>query len=288
MVRFRANATYNDSEVTSVFEQMGKKLDDLSIGGYVAAGNYAVVGKPAFVMRATDYRRDDLGRIIVSSTTGQPSVNPTTKDFGRTLPKWILGLNPSVNWKGFELSALLEHKGGYVASFFALGNDMAWTGVSEATAYNNREPFILPNSVIRAPGVTDEQIAADPGNPDNYVKNESVMIGGNGDPMYDYYTGVFRGAASNFIVDASTWRMRELALSYEVPQSWLLARQNVIKGLTISLIGRNLFLWVPSENKFMDPDFNSMIDDFPNTFGNIDATSNPPVRNYGFTVNARF
>src|SRR5690606_24569340 len=237
-VRFRANATYNDSEVTSIFAE--QDLEQLSIGGYVAAGNYAIVGLPAFVMRATDYRRDDLGRIIVSPNTGRPSTDPTPKNFGRTMPKWILGLNPSVEWKGFNLSALVEHKGGHLASFFALGNDMSWTGVSKATAYNNREPFVLPNSVVPNPDIDPATIAADPGNPANYVENTSAMIGAN-QPIYAYYTGEFRNTASNFVVDASTWRLRELALSYDVPQAWL-QRQNVLKGLTVSLVGRNLLL----------------------------------------------
>ncbi|RZK73049.1 MAG: SusC/RagA family TonB-linked outer membrane protein, partial [Pedobacter sp.] len=157
--RFRANATYNDSEVTSIYNE--QDLGELSIGGYVASGNYAVVGKPAFMLKGTDYRRDDLGRVIVNAATGRPTADPTTKEFGRTLPKWIIGLNPSVDYKNFSLSALFEHKGGHKASFYGLGNDMGWTGVSEATAYNNRQPFILPNSVIANPDIPATQIAQD-------------------------------------------------------------------------------------------------------------------------------
>ena len=282
--RFRANATYNDSEVTSIFRE--QELNELSIGGYVAAGNYAVVGEPAFVVKATDYRRDALGRIIVSSTTGRPSANPVPVSQGRTLPKWIIGLNPSVNWKGFNLSALFEHKGGHKASFFGLGNDMAWTGVSEATAYNNREPFILPNSVVRNPDIPAETVALDPTNPANYIVNTTARIGEN-QAMYNHYISEFSDAASNFVVSANTWRLREVALSFDVPAS-LLQKQKFLKNVNVSLIGRNLVLWLPEENKFMDPDFNSMITDYPNAFGNIDATSNPPVRNFGFNITAKF
>jgi TonB-linked SusC/RagA family outer membrane protein len=269
-VHFRANATYNDSEVTGIFGE--GQLNALSIGGYVNAGNYAVVGQPAFVIRGTDYRRDPQGRIIVDAESGFPSIDPNVKDFGRTIPKWIIGLNPSVQWKGFNLSALFEHKGGHFASFFGMGGDMAWTGVSEATTYNNREPFVLPNSVIE-----------DPANPGSYIENTNVTIE---DPT-SFFIGEYSDAASNFIVSASTWRLRELSLSYDFPES-LLGRQHILKGLTVSAVGRNLFLWVPSENKFMDPDFNSMVDDYPNAFGNINSTSIPPVRNFGFNIIAKF
>lgn len=274
-VKFRANALWNDTEVTSIYK--AQDLGQLGIGGYTSAQNYAIVGKAAFTMRGTDYLRDDQGRIIVDETTGRPSVADENVNFGRTLPKWILGLNPSVNWKNFNLSALFEHKGGHVTSFYGLGSSMAWTGVSEATVYNNRQPFILPNSVI-----------ADPNNPGKYIENTTAKIGAGQDNFIEnYYTGEFMNAASNFIVSASQWRLRELSLTYDVPHAWLAARQKVIKELSIALVGRNLALWLPKENKFMDPEFDSM-PDYQNAYGNVNATANPPVRNYGFTINAKF
>ncbi|WP_156308834.1 SusC/RagA family TonB-linked outer membrane protein [Sphingobacterium endophyticum] len=273
-INFRGNFLWNDSEVTSIYE--AQKLKELSLGGYVAAGNYAIVGQPAFIMRGTDYARDDQGRVIVSAEDGRPSVSGTPVNLGRTLPKWIIGLNPSVNYKNFNLSALFEYKGGHVASFFGLGGDMAWTGVSIATAYNDRQPFILPNSVIE-----------DPNNPGKYIPNTDAKIGAN-ESIYNYYTGEFGDAASNFVVSANQWRLRELSLSYDVPQEWLTSRQKAFKGLSIAFVGRNLALWLPKENKFMDPDFDSMSTDNDNAFGNINSTANPPVRNFGFTINAKF
>jgi len=272
--KFRANATYSDTEVTSIYNE--QDLKQLSIGGYVSAGNFAIVGQPAFIMRGTDYVRDDLGRVIVSEENGRPTTDTNLRDFGRTLPKWIIGLNPSVNYKNFNLSALFEHKGGHVVSFYALGADMAWTGVSDATAYNDRKPFILPNSVIE-----------DPNNAGKYIENTTAKIGEN-EPIYEYYTGEFGNTASNFIVSANSWRLRELTLTYDVPANWLAAKQRVFKSVSIALVGRNLALWVPKENKFMDPDFNSMAASYENAFGNVNSTSNPPIRNYGFTINAKF
>lgn len=267
-IQFRANATYNDSEVTSLYPG----LDELSIGGYVASGNYAIVGQPAFRIKATDYLRDDQGRIIVDAITGYPSADPNTKSFGRTLPKWIVGLNPSANWKNFNLSALFEYKGGHDVSFFAMGSDMAWTGVSAATGRNNRNRFVMPNSSYE-----------DPANPGSYLPNTNITVSN----VNDYYTGVFQDAASNFITSAAAWRLRELTLSYDVPESFL-ARQKYVKGLSLGLTGRNLFVWVPKTNEFSDPDFNSVADDYKNTYGIVNSQSNPPVRMYGFNISARF
>src|SRR5690606_1784927 len=166
-----------DSEVTSVYEG----LEEISLGGYVKSGNYAVVGMPAFMIKATDYLRDDQGRIIVDRFSGYPTEDPNTKFFGRTMPKWIIGLSPSVYWKNFNLSAVAEYKGGYNSSFFAMGSDMAWTGVSAATAINNRERFVIPNSSYE-----------DPANPGSYIANTDVTVSN----VNDYFTGVFKNTAS--------------------------------------------------------------------------------------------
>ncbi|WP_207536383.1 SusC/RagA family TonB-linked outer membrane protein [Desertivirga arenae] len=267
-VQFRANATYNDSEVTSIYSG----LDQLNIGGYLKSGNYAIVGQPAMVIKANDYRRDSQGRVIVDSFTGYPTEDPNLKQFGRTLPLWIVGLNPSVNWKGLNLSALFEYKGGHEASFWVMGSDMTWTGVSAASARNNRERFVMPNSVI-----------ADPANPGSYIPNTNVAVSN----VNDFYTSVYQNVASNFIVSAAAWRMRELALSYDVPTKFI-AKQKVVKGLSLALTGRNLFVWVPKTNEWTDPDFNSVADTYRNTFGIVNSQSNPPVRLYGFNIVAKF
>ncbi|RNI32895.1 SusC/RagA family TonB-linked outer membrane protein [Rufibacter immobilis] len=276
-IDFRANATYNTTEVTKIFEG----LDQLPIGGYTTAANYAIKGYPAFVFRATDYNRDPEGRVIVDASTGMPTQNPATQIFGRTMPTWIMGFNPSVSWKGINLSVLAEYKTGHYA-YHDIGNAMAWTGVSEATASNSRQNFVFPNSVI---------LGAD----GNYVPNTNVTING----AENFYTGIYRTVASNFITSAASWRLREVALSYELPSS-LISRQKVVKGVSVALTGRNLFLWLPKTNVYSDPDFtyspgetnfgtgNSTGVTSGNQAGITNSTINPPVRTFGGSVTLTF
>lgn len=265
-VEFRANATYLDSEIKSIFQG----LDEIFIGGYTTGtANYAIVGQPAFAIKATDYNRDEQGRVIVDAFTGLPTQNSTLQQFGRSLPKWIVGLNPSVAWKGLNLSALFEYKGGHVA-YHNIGADMAWTGVSVATARNNRERFVFPNSVYQ-----------DPENPGTYIPNTTVTV----NDINSFYTGVFQDVGANFITSADHWRLRELALSYEVPTTFL-SRLKVVKGVTVALTGRNLFLWVPKTNEFQDPDFNFATTG--NTSGITNSQINPPTRTFGGSVTVRF
>jgi hypothetical protein len=261
-IEFRGNASYNTNKVTSVYEG----LDELAIGGYANASNYAVTGLPAFVIRATDYLRDPEGRVIVDKVTGLPTQDPNLKTFGRTLPTWTVGLNPSVNYKGINLSALFEYKGGHYA-YHDIGQAMAWTGVSEATAANNRERFVFPNSVIKNADGT-------------YTPNTNVTVN---NPQ-NFFVGTYRTVASNFITSAASWRLREVALSYELPTS-ILGRQNLVKGMSVALTGRNLFLWLPDSNDYTDPDFNFTTG---NTTGVTNSSINPPTRIFGGNVTLTF
>jgi hypothetical protein len=144
---------------------------------------------------------------------------------------------------------------------------MAWTGVSAATAYNNRERFVIPNSVYLDP------------NTNKYVENTNITI----NDVTDFYTGVYRQAETNFLYDASSWRIREVSLSWDLPKS--LFGKSFIKGATFTANARNLFLWVPGSNQYTDPDFNF---DGGNSNGVTTSSINPATRTFGASLNLNF
>jgi len=257
-INFKGNATYNTSVVTSVYEG----LDEVFAGGFNNfAANFVVRNNPAFVFKATDYLRDDQGRVIVDQITGEPSQDPNNKVFGRTMPLWIVGLNPTVSWKNLTFSVVGEYKGGHTA-FHKIGDDMAWTGISKATAVNHRENFVFPNSSYE-----------DPLNPGKYIANTNVTLSN----INNFFTGVYRDVASNFLTSAAAWRLREASISYDLPKK-LLGSAKLIKAVSVSITGRNLYLWLPKSNEYSDPDFNF-------TTGNASGVGvssiNPPTRTYG-------
>jgi TonB-linked SusC/RagA family outer membrane protein len=263
-IEIRANATYNTSTVKSIYQD----LDRIQIGGYpTIAANYAVAGYPAFVWLMSDYDRDPMGRIIVNPVSGMPTKNPNLQIFGRTMPTWIVGLTPTINWNGASLSVVGEYRTGHY-NYNHIGAEMAWTGVSAATARNHRERFVVPNSVYW--------------NGSKYVENTSIAVSN----VNDFYTGTntFRGVGTNFLTSAASWRIREISLGYQVPLS-IFGRQGVIKGLNISLVGRNIALWLPESNEFTDPDFNFSTG---NTSGINNATINPPTRIFGGNITVTF
>ena len=254
---FRGNFSLMDSEVKSVYQG----LNEIGIGN----GNYAIVGHPAFMFKLTDYARDPQGRIIVNSTTGYPSLDPNLKMFGQTMPKYMIGLNPNLAWKGLTLAATFDYKGGHQV-YHGIGPDMDFTGSSLRSGRNMRMRFVVPNSVyLDASG--------------KYVENTDILTSNGG---YGFYEGTQtnRGVNSNYITSAAAWKLREVALSYELPQS-LLRSTKFIKGATLSLTGRNLKTWLPESNEWTDPEF-------ANTTGNAIGVNNsnilPPNKLYGFNV----
>ena len=267
-LNFNANYSYNSSEVLSIYQD----LQELSIGGYVMAANQAVVGKPAFIFNASDYKRDNQGRVIVDRLTGYPIVDEVNKKFGRTMPMHIIGLNPSISWKGLTVSALFEYKGGHYA-FNMIGNEMAWTGVSEITGINHRERFVIPNSVYE-----------DPNKKGTYIENTNITVS----DAQDFFTGdSYRTVASNFITSAATWRFREFSITYDIPNS-LISKQSLIQGISVGVNGRNLALWLPKSNVYSDPDFKDLDSFGGNIAGISNATVNPPVRTIGGTISVKF
>lgn len=267
-IEFRANATYNDSRVTKVAEG----LDEVFAGGFDNfAANYVIRDYPAFVFKATDYLRDDQGRVIVGYTDGYPIQDPNSKIFGRTMPLWIIGLNPSVSWKSLTFSVLGEYRGGHYA-YHNIGPDMAWTGVSAQTGRNHRERFVFPNSVYEDPSRPGQGV---------YIPNTDIAVAN----VNDFYTGVFRDVATNFLTSAASWRIREASVSYEIPMK-VFGNQRILKGAIVSITGRNLFLWVPKSNEFSDPDFNFTA--VGNSSGVGTSQINPAVRTFGANVTLKF
>jgi hypothetical protein len=254
---FRGNLSLMDSRINSVYQG----LDEIGIGN----SNFAIVGYPAFMFKLTDYKRDPQGRVIVDRNTGYPSLDPNLKMFGNTMPKTIIGLNPSIAWKDLTLNVTADYRGGHQV-YHGIGPDMDFTGSSARSGTNERKRFIVPNSVYEeAPG--------------KFVENTSILTANGG---YGFYEGsnTNRGINSNYLTSAAAWKIREIALIYNLPTS-LLRSTRFVKTATIGLTARNIFTFLPESNQWTDPEFNTGTG---NALGVNNTNQLPPNRLYGFNV----
>ncbi len=59
------------------------------------------------------------------------------------------------------------------------------------------------------------------------------------------------------VFSADIWKIRELSLTYDVPASVLSYTNNLLKDLRIGFVGRNLFMFMPKNNIYSDPEFSN-------------------------------
>jgi TonB-linked SusC/RagA family outer membrane protein len=262
-IDFKANYTYQTNEVTKIIEG----VDQLSVGN----ANYVIVGQPAYTFQVTDYVRDDQGRVIVNPATGYPTVDPAIKPFGHTQPNHLLGLNLSVNWKNLTFSAVADYRGGAQIYTGSVGNVVGFapsadfSGISKRSAQNSRQPFIFPNSSYF--------------DGSKYVDNTSIYMVSGG---YNFWSQALNTTAgTNYLASGNFWKIREVSISYNLPAKWLSFAKNAIKGASITLSGRNLFMFLPKSNEWTDPEFNTGTGNAQGVAG----LNTPPTRIFGASVN---
>lgn len=261
-----ANYTYNNSKVLSLSEG----LPQLSLGGYTNGYAAAVPGYSFPVIYGSVYNRDSEGRIIVDRVSGNPSQASDLQILGSTVPKHRLGLNAEVKYKSLRLAALFEYRGGYVV-YNQIGTTLDFSGSSARSASYDRQRFVIPNSSYE-----------DPSNPGTYLPNTDIAVSDGG--VGFWAATINRSIAENYVISGNYWKLRELSLAYALPAS-LVARTKYIKGATISLQGRNLFLWVPKANQYTDPDYNYSDN---NAIGINNLSQTPPTRYFGATLSVTF
>ena len=93
--------------------------------------------------------------------------------------------------------------------------------------------------------------------------------------------GGFGNQSETFISDASWTRLRELSLGYEFPKTML--DKVGFSNMSITLSGRNLFLWTDIEG--FDPDLNLT---GASLGRGLDYFTNPATQSYVFTLKFGF
>lgn len=135
---------------------------------------------------------------------------------GNTVPRWVGGVNLSVDWKGLSLYARFDFATGYVAQ-------------------NSRKQYYMALSQGTFNTLKESKDTWSEERPNAKY------------PILMYADTKFRNnyRMSNIFYDDSSYLCaREIALSYSLPERW--ARVVRMKNLTVSVTGQNLFYWTGS------------------------------------------
>jgi TonB-linked SusC/RagA family outer membrane protein len=273
------NYSYSTSKVLSVLPGVTDELQiPLTVtdnDNNAVSVSYATVGEQFPNIKVTDVRRDPEGHIIVDPITGLPSKDPALHSVGHGVPNDILGVNTDLNYKAFRLSIVAEYRGGNVIyngiGGGSPGGGLDFPGVTEHTALNGRQSFIIPGSVIEtSPGV--------------YSPNTTALVAQAGRQFWN--NSEYVNTQRAFVTSAAFWKLREVALTYDVPVKTLFGGK-VIKDAQVGFVGRNLLMLRPKTNIWTDPEFNNSTSS-SNAVGYTDTYQTPPTRTFGFSVKLTF
>ncbi len=256
------NLSINNSKVISLLPG----VNSLDLGNM----QFAVVGKPFPLLEGTDFVRDPQGHVVVDATTGYPTTNNSSlTQFGRTTPKYNLGLTGSVGYSIVTLNVIAEYRGGDVL-YSGIGSTLTFSGASYESAEAGRQVFVYPNSVIKTASGA-------------YVPNTNVNVQ-NGNYGF-WQTSAFSATNSPFVTSGAFWKIREADLQFDLNR--FIRNNKFIKGLNFAITGRNLFIFLPKSNMFTDPEFSNASAN-SNTRGVNDNGQLPGTRVFGADLKVTF
>jgi TonB-linked SusC/RagA family outer membrane protein len=276
----RWNAGFAFTRNVNLVESLTEGVTELSIEGvFTNATSVARPGYPMGVIRGTVAARDSQGRLLIDQATGLTIPDTEQRIIADPYPRFNLGWTNTISYKGFTLSALIEWRnGGQMYSqttAFLLGR-----GTTRDT--ENRDiPYVVPG-VLGNPNtlqpITDANGNAIPNTIQVMANNLWFQAQGGGSFAIN--------APTEFsIFDATTYRLRELTLGYDLPKSLL--KNTFLSGINISLSGRNLWYIAPYFPKYtnFDPEVSSL--GASNAQG-FDINAAPTTRRYGVNIRLTF
>ncbi len=273
--RLNLNWTRNRNEVVSLGAPVSEGgIDNLQLGSYQGGVSInASLGQPYGTIRGSNFVYNDKGQKLVD-TDGYYQVSATSNEIiGNINPDWIGGINNTLSFRNVSLSFLIDMKKG--GDLFSL--DMYYglaTGIYPESAGTNN----LGNPIRDAVGDGGGWLF--PGVKDDGSPND-VMVDASAENGYGTFGYAYNPAAA-FVYDAGYIKLREVVLTYSLPQS--VYSKIGSNGIDISLVGRNLWI-IDKTLPYADPEDGL---GSGNLAAGYQVGAYPNVRNIGFNLRFQF
>ncbi len=236
------------------------------------------VGERRDVYRGWAWQKSPDGQIVHEN--GIPQYINQEVNLGHILPDWEFGFSNNFQYKDFGLSFAIDGRiGGKM--YNGLEAKMYEGGMHPNTANSYRDDAYAGSKTYQAGGVQQSggSVSYDAqGNitSDTRTFEPNTTAVNYVDWVFARYTN---GIDESNLYDRTFVKLREVTLSYNMPKSLL--TKTPFKSASLSLVGRNLFLW--SKVPYMDPDGY-------NGGANSDELylAEPTTRNIGFNINLKF
>ncbi len=246
----------------------------------------AETGKSSGILRGTDYKYVNGQRLI--DAAGYPD-SLTKADIGDINPDWLGGITNSFRYKNFSFSFLIDVRQG--GDVYSLDMDYAsWSGVIPETAGNNSQGKPVRSPVSQGGGLVLQGVTSD-GKPNTTPVDISDINKASKFP----FGSINSIAAKTYVYDASYVKLREVALTWSLPDG-VLGKASFVRGVDFSLTGRNL--WIIHKNlPYADPEqgaasttptSSAPIVYNPNASIGYQTGVYPSVRTFAFNVKLKF
>jgi hypothetical protein len=268
---FNYNYTKNWNKVEHLTSGLQKVSIFQIIGGVELA---AVPGKTATGIYAFGPQLTPDGKVIVSATTGKPIPTTDRIYYGNAENDYAMGFSNTLKYKEWQINFSIDYRKGGVF-YSKTAEQLLFTGNSIPTIYNDRRPFIYPNSVV--------QNGVDAQGKPVYTENTTEITENN---LQDFYPegSNLALAFSNDILDRSFLKLRDVSLSYILSEK---ASSRIrMHNLTLTIYARNLLLWTPQSNMYIDPEASNFGNDLTSQLGEFQTA--PVSKQFGVALKANF
>ncbi|HSB91952.1 MAG TPA: TonB-dependent receptor, partial [Flavitalea sp.] len=199
---FTWDINYNFTLNRNLVLELPTGLDKVTLNqGAYDAKLEARLNQPLGVIYAPTYRKSPDGKVIVDPNTGFPIGETEDGYYGPSQRDYTMGLVNTLTYKNFKFGFSLDYRKGGV--FYSSTSELLmFTGNHYLTTYNDRNPFIVPNSVNE---VIDQDGKA------SYVENKTALDEAHQDDFW--YANSNRAWIYQYrILDKTFLKLRDITL----------------------------------------------------------------------------
>lgn len=269
------NISTSFTKYVTMVDKLAEGLDQLYVHGFTGSAIYHIPGYQYGQIFGGDFAHDSEGNLVIdddpnSPTYGYPLADPILKVIGNPNPKFLLGITNAIQIKQFDITFLFDMK---------VGGQM-WNGTEGALAFFG---------MSKATETRDETTTFEGVNGHYDVDGNLVLAGTTNNQTValnqDWYQGNgggFGNVSSNYVQNASIYRLRNFTVGYTFPASKF--KSGKVKELRLYVTGNNVLLFTPYNG--VDPE-TSLVGSSSNGQG-LDYFNMPNTRSYTFGLNVKF
>jgi len=248
------------------------------------AYNRVKVGERTDKLFLTDFQKSPDGQVVYNPGNGRPLFNSYSTQVGWGNEKWIASLQNTFRYKNFSLGFMLDGRyGGKLVNYL---NQKQWqAGAHPESAnefrladWNNRNTAGYAGTYVgQGVNITGGSLVVD--GDGNVISDTRTFKGNTKTIKWESFAKGYWGSSIANLVDKSFMKLREVIISYNVPQQ-LLLRQKFFNAASVSLVGRNLWYHARDKNAR-----NIDLDQWTSTGTDLET---PSIKSFGVNLNLTF